>query len=80
MHLLAFADEKLNAEIVLKLAYPRRNVGLHAIELSGSASNASLTRNRLENAQGRKIDGHSSSQIENIKITIIHFIRKSCRA
>ena len=61
MQALAFAHEQRRAEIVLELAYPRRHIGLHAMQPFGGTRNAAFANHRAEDPELRQI--HPSLQI-----------------
>src|SRR5262245_27610050 len=71
---LSLANEQVDAEILLELPDPRCHVGLHAVELLGSARDPAFVDDRTEDAQIGQV--HRSLH-ENKMIIIIHFMRFS---
>jgi hypothetical protein len=71
MQPLAGPNEQLDAQVLLELANPGRDIGLHAMQPLGRAGYAALTRNRAENFEIREIH---ISLYENEMIQIIHFM------
>ncbi len=71
MQPLALADEQRRPEIVLELADPRRDVGLHAMQPLGGAGDAALAHHRAEDTQFGQVH---TSLLEIKIIMIIHFM------
>ncbi len=71
MQALALANKERNADIVLELADPRRDVGLDAMQMLRRARHAALAYDRTEDLQIGQI--HTSLH-GIIIIIIIHFM------